>query len=159
MKIHESRQRYWDTNLNSYVYYDDNTDVNQVIETVRNQVVDPDTLEWVNQIQGQAIGGEEEVAITNWPASQAVTGPLTDTQLRATPISTYQESFAQAVYEDGEVLYICKADVGSDLSDPVWQIQRFDSGSVPMQTLWCDGNSNYDNTATNLGVVQGHSYL
>lgn len=124
-----------------------------------NQVVDPDSLEWVNQVQGQAVGGEEEVAVTNWPASQAVTGPLTDTQLRSSPVPTSQALYAQAVYEDGDVLYICKADIGSGLDDAVWQIQRFDSGSAPMQTLWCDGNANFDNRATNLGIVQGHTYL
>lgn len=126
---------------------------------IRNQVVDPDTLEWVNQVQGQAVGGEEEVAVTNWPSTQAVSGPLTDTELRASPIDIASPSYAQAVYEDGDVLYICKGEVGSSLSDAVWQIQRFDSGSVPMQTLWCDGNANFDNRATNLGTVQGHTYL
>lgn len=39
---------------------------------VHNEVINPDTLEWESQVQGTAVGGEEEVAITNWPATQPV---------------------------------------------------------------------------------------
>lgn len=31
-------------------------------------------------------GGGSEVEVTNWPATQPVSGPLTDTQLRATAV-------------------------------------------------------------------------
>lgn len=67
--------------------------------------------------------------------------------------------YAKAIYEDGDVLYICEAAIGSLLSSAVWRIQLFDSGSVPNQILWCDGNSNFDNTATDLATVKSHSYL
>ena len=66
---------------------------------------------------------------------------------------------ATAIYEDGDSLYICKAAIGSALDAEVWQIQLLDSGAVPNQLLWCDGNSNFDNTATDLATVRSHSYL
>lgn len=156
--IPKIRANYYDP-LSGKSYIADTDGLHEEHIHIRNQVVDPETLEWTNQIQGTAVGGEEEVAVTNWPTNQAVTGPLTDTQLRSSPVPTSQALYAQAVYEDGDVLYICKADIGSGLGDAVWQIQRFDSGSAPMQTLWCDGNANFDNRATNLGIVQGHTYL
>lgn len=54
-----------------------------------NALVDGGTLV---AVQGVGIDGgrvwavEGQVAITNFPATQAVTGPLTDTQMRATPV-------------------------------------------------------------------------
>ena len=135
---------------------------------IRNQVVDPETLEWTNQIQGTAVGGEEEVAVTNWPTTQAVSGPLTDTELRNSDVkvtldgeslSIDESCKATAIYEDGDSTYVCSAPVGSSLSDPVWQIKVLDEGSVPTQMLWCDGDANYDNTATDIATVRGHSYL
>lgn len=48
-------------------------------------VYDPDLLDWVAMLQpGSSAGPGTEVSITN--SSIAVTGPLTDTQLRATPV-------------------------------------------------------------------------
>lgn len=73
------------------------------------------------------------------------------------PVSS-SSPMASAIYEDGDIMYICKAPLGSELSAAVWQIQRFDSGSSPMQTLWCDGDALFNNTATDLATVQGHSY-
>lgn len=35
-------------------------------------------------------GGGGDVTVTNWPATQAVSGPVTNTQLRATPIPTVE---------------------------------------------------------------------
>lgn len=65
---------------------------------------------------------------------------------------------ALAIYEDGDATYICKAPLGSGLSDAVWQIKLLDEGAVPTQILWCDGNASFDNTATDLATVRGHSY-
>lgn len=65
---------------------------------------------------------------------------------------------ALVIYEDGSVLYLCKAPIGSALNSAVWQIQKIDTGSVPMRIYWCDSNSNFDNLASNLATVQGHTY-
>lgn len=55
-------------------------------QVVKNQVVDPDTMEWVNQQSSGTGAPSGDVAVTNWPADQAVSGPLTDTELRATAV-------------------------------------------------------------------------
>jgi hypothetical protein len=49
------------------------------------------------------------------------------------------------------------ADPGSLLSAAVWQIQKYDV-SVGVSITFADGNSNFDNTATDLDTVKGHSY-
>jgi len=71
----------------------------------------------------------------------------------------YTAETAMAIYEDDDIMYICKANIGTPLDDPKWQIKMFDSGSTPNQILWCDGDSLFDNTATDLATVKGHSYL
>ena len=61
------------------------------------------------------------------------------------------------MYQDGSVLYICNAETSSALSSAVWQIQKIDTTSgVVVQ--WCDSDNLYDNTATNLVTVKGHTY-
>ena len=48
-------------------------------------VWDTDLMVWVAQeSSGGAVGAE--VQVTNFPATQPVSGPLTDAQLRATPV-------------------------------------------------------------------------
>ena len=59
-------------------------------------------------------------------------------------------------YEDDTYLYVCKSIPGSQLTDPVWQIKRINMTSVAVQ--WADGNTNYDNVATDLGVVAALIY-
>ena len=69
----------------------------------------------------------------------------------------YQGDTAMVMYQDGSVLYICNATMGSALSSAVWQIQKIDTTSgVVIQ--WADGNNLYDNTATSLAIVKAHSY-
>lgn len=72
-------------------------------------------------------------------------------------VSVSEDNKAQVVYEDGTVLYICKAAIGSALASSVWQIQKVETAD-PITTQWCDSNSNYDNVATNLVVVKGLTY-
>lgn len=79
--IPKIRANYYDP-LSGKSYIADTDGLHEEHIHIRNQVVDPETLEWTNQIQGTAVGGEEEVAVTNWPTNQAVSGPLTDAELR-----------------------------------------------------------------------------
>jgi len=64
---------------------------------------------------------------------------------------------AEKVYIDGNTIYVCLADPGSLPSAAVWQIQKYDISSG-VSITFADGNSNFDNTATDLSTVQGHSY-
>jgi len=69
----------------------------------------------------------------------------------------YQGDTAMVMYADGLVLYICKAKIGSALSSAVWQIKKVDTTSgVIIQ--WADGDSNFNNLATDLATVKGLSY-
>ena len=61
---------------------------------------------------------------------------------------------AQIVYEDGDILYVCKALIGSVKTDPVWRIKKVDG----MDIEWCDGNALYDNVATDLATVADLDY-
>jgi hypothetical protein len=61
-----------------------------------------------------------------------------------------EDNKAQVVYEDGTILYVCKAIMGSLKASAVWQIKKVDG----MDVTWCDGNALYDNVATSLAVVE-----
>ena len=92
---------------------------------------------------GGATGAE--VNVTNFPATQLVS------------IASIEDNKAQIVYEDGDDLYICKAPIGTALGSAAWQIKRVNTAD-PITTTWCDGNANFDNTATDLETVRGHTY-
>jgi len=97
------------------------------------KVWDVDTLDWVKMTQpGGSSGGD--VTVTNWPATYP----------------TEANNEAQVVYESGDILYVCKAALGSIKTNAVWQIKKVNV----MDITWCDGNDNYDNVATSLAVVE-----
>lgn len=54
------------------------------LQGVANYVWDTNSLSWIKSTGGTGSGTEVEV--TNFPATQAVTGPLTDAELRASPV-------------------------------------------------------------------------
>jgi hypothetical protein len=75
----------------------------------------------------------------------------------AGPVTIAEDNKAFVLYQDGTDLYFCQAVIGSALNAAVWQIQKIATASGA-RGLWCDGNASYDNLATNLATVQGHSY-
>jgi hypothetical protein len=122
---------------------------------VHNYTYDADAFAWVPQ-EGSSGGPTSNVSVSNWPASQAVAGPLTDTELRDTPVpvSFVDPGESQIVYESGDILYVCKAPIGSSKSGATWQIKKVDG----MDITWCDGDDEYDNVATSLAVVEALSF-
>lgn len=72
-------------------------------------------------------------------------------------VNIAEDNKALIVYEDGTTLYVCKAAMGAAASDDVWQIKKIDTESGVVVT-WCDGNEKYDNTATDLSTVAGHTF-
>ena len=112
----------------------------------QNKIWNTSALAW-EAATGSLIGGAS-VSVSNFPATQAVSGT----------VAVSEDNKAQIVYEDGDDLYICKAPIGTALGSAVWQIKRVDTAD-PITTTWCDGNASYDNTATDLATVRGHSYL
>ena len=68
------------------------------------------------------------------------------------------ESFKTTVlYEDGDVVYVCSAPVGSSVSASVWQVKKVDATTGVVIT-WADGDAEYDNVATDLATVAGLTY-
>lgn len=61
------------------------------------------------------------------------------------------------LYDDDPVFYVCKAPIGSLLSGAVWQITKLDTTSGLVKQ-WCDGDALYNNKATDLATVKGHTY-
>lgn len=84
---------------------------------------------------------------------------MADTDKLRIEIDMMDEAVSKAMiaYEDIYVTYVCTAVVGSVASDPVWRIKKIDLTSGIVIT-WCDGNSNYDNVATDLITVKALSY-
>jgi len=111
---------------------------------------------WLSAIWTK-LNGTIGVSGTFWQATQ----PVSIASMPSTPVtgtvSVSENNKALVVYESGDVLYVCKAVMGSTLGDSVWQIKKVDT-TIGVIVQWCDGNANYDNVATNLGVVAALSY-
>jgi len=83
---------------------------------------------------------------------------------KTTPIKTWSydckktlptSPFIMQVYEDSGNTYVCKATPGTGLTDALWQIVRYDSDGNARK---CDGDEEFDNVATNAGIVAALSY-
>lgn len=111
---------------------------------VANYVWDTGTLDWIKST-GASSGGAT-VTVDNFPATQPVSGPLTDAQLRATAVDTQSKPYAQKIDEaSATVTYVGVAAIGALGSAASWQIKRMTvSGSVTT-IEWADGNSSFDN--------------
>ncbi len=72
-------------------------------------------------------------------------------------VAEIKDGESKVVYESGDVLYICKAKPGASKTSAVWQIKKVDMTSGVVIT-YADGDNLYDNLATNLATVQGHTY-
>jgi hypothetical protein len=68
-----------------------------------------------------------------------------------------KEDYAIVVYESGTMLYACKAPIGAALASASWQIKRIDTSSGVV-IKWAQGDSNYNNAATDLATVSGYTY-
>lgn len=68
-----------------------------------------------------------------------------------------EDNQAQVIYESGDVLYVCKAVIGTALSAPCWQIKKINAASGVV-IEWADGNATYDNKATDLETVSHLDY-
>lgn len=106
---------------------------------VANFVWDTDTLSWVRQSQGSSGGPTSNVNVLS-------TTGLTDTQLRASPITTIGATSASRVDDLGTTIYIGKAALGVATASPVWQIKRITFTGSQIITQWADGDANYNNT-------------
>jgi hypothetical protein len=59
---------------------------------------------------------------------------------------------ALKVTTEGDITYVAQAKEGSIQSDAVWQCKKIDSTTGVVIT-WADGNSQYDNIATDLTAL------
>lgn len=86
-------------------------------------------------------------------AANQQTNALTDAQLRATPVpisgTVLSPAYATKIVEAAPYTYIAKAAAGSAQASAVWQAKRLDETSGLIIT-YADGNTNFDNVATNL---------
>lgn len=67
-------------------------------------------------------------------------------------VPTFSNPFAMKITVAGTVTYIAKALPGTAQSSPVWQVQKVDETTGTVIT-WCDGNSLFDNIATDLTAL------
>lgn len=56
--------------------------------------------------------------------------------------------------------YVCEALSGSLVTAPVWRIKKVTTTIIggDISVLWADGNTNFDNVATDLATVSAFSY-
>lgn len=117
---------------------------------VRNLIWNPVTLAW--EAATGSIAGGLAASINNFPATYPVTGALTDSELRSTPVEVYLDG---GVVETNEVdytirldtvdtiTYIGKALVGSLETESLWQIKRVDE-SNGIIILFANGSTDFD---------------
>lgn len=116
----------------------------------KNMVKDHITLQWVPaqntkvDVAGDlVVAGEMDVG--NFP---------TGFNINNFPLSTTlaEDNKGLVIYEDGDIIYVCRATIGSAKNSAAWQIKKVDSTGV----AWAHDNANYDNQATDLATVQGY---
>jgi len=61
-------------------------------------------------------------------------------------------NYAIKITESGSYTYIGYANPGSDEADPVWKCLKLDDTSGLVMT-WADGDTNFDNVATDLTAL------
>lgn len=72
--------------------------------------------------------------------------------------SNVEVTLATRIFPDGTTTYICKAPAGTLANDPGWQVKKIAVSGSNTFITWADGNTNFDNVATNLAAVSGLSY-
>ena len=118
--------------------------------TVANYLWDINTFTWVKATGGTA--GGTTVSVDNFPASFAVTGPLTDAELRAAALNTQSQPYSKRIDEvSPNLAYFGFAAVGSAEGSSFWQIQRMTLSSTITSFMWADGNASFDNSWTARG--------
>ncbi len=112
---------------------------------------DTGTLAWVKFTGGDPLAPAADVNITN--VSLAVTGPLTDAQLRASAVIVRPTNYSVIVDDTTTAgfTYVCKAVIGTASSAASWQIVKIPDGTTP--SLWADSNENFDNIADNRAAL------
>ena len=71
------------------------------------------------------------------------------------PVTPYEPQDTMVIYDDGTYRYMCFAKPGTAVNLARWKVMRT---QTDVSVLWADGNTYYDNLATNLATVQGLSY-
>lgn len=65
---------------------------------------------------------------------------------------TLAEAMATKITVSGTVTYVAKSAPGTDQASALWQVKKIDETSGTVIT-WADGNSNFDNVATDLTAL------
>jgi hypothetical protein len=119
--------------------------------STRNLIWNPINLAW--EAATGSIAGGLAATINNFPAVYPVTGALTDSELRDSPvevsldggvISTIDLDYTVRIAETEEYTYVGKAVVGALETDSEWQIKRLDESSG-LIILFANGNSDFEN--------------
>lgn len=110
----------------------------------------------LNDIKDNQTNGTQHAIVDNFPATQSVTGPLTNAQLRASavPVSGVVETiepYLKQEYDIGAtVIYVGYAPRGTATSAAAWTIKKtaLDVTGNPTSTLWTSVTAIWDNRAT-----------
>ena len=83
--------------------------------------------------------------------------PLSMNDIITNTYNGLDKRLALILYDGGDSIYICSAEIGSALSSSLWQIKKIDIiGDI--RFTWADGNDNFDNVATDLATVEALIY-
>lgn len=119
--------------------------------STRNLIWNPINLAW--EAATGSIAGGLAATINNFPAVYPVTGALTDSELRDSPVEVSLDGgvinvvdfdYTTRIIEKGGYTYIGKALVGADETNSEWQIKRLDESSG-LVILYAGGNADFVN--------------
>lgn len=74
-----------------------------------------------------------------------------DDWVRVQQVVVLEEGYAVVVYESGSYIYICRAQAGTAITAPRWQVKRVNTQNIAV--AWAHGNANFSNLASSLSVV------
>lgn len=66
------------------------------------------------------------------------------------PVRVSSRELAEKVIIDDEIVYKAEATTGSSYGNAVWRVRKIDTTGGNVFITWADGNSNFDNLATDL---------
>jgi len=80
-----------------------------------------------------------------------------NTRIAAEKAAEDPSNLSLMIYDDGTYQYFCEAIPGTLLTDSDWRIMRMKKDATS-QITWCNGNTNFDNVATDGATVFALNY-
>ena len=118
-----------------------------------SSVIDRENKKFVEDASGDvAVRTKASADAPTIPSGASTEAKQDDTVTELQSLVSFQNKYALKLTESGVYTYVAKAPIGSAEASAVWQAFRIDETSG-MKILWADGDSNFNNVATDLTAL------